>query len=89
MDEMKIQENLVWDKHAGDLIDLAVDFGNAKLNYATLKKSAGIATHILVFLLRSVVNRFKFSLANFVTTGVTSSQMCELHLLKVLAITCE
>ena len=64
MDEMKIQEILVWDKHTGDLIGY-VDFGDAELNYATLQKSTGIATHVLVFLLRSVVNPFKFSLANF------------------------
>ena len=73
MDEMKIQENLVWDKHTGNLIGY-VDFGDAELNYATLQKSTDIATHVLV-LLRSVVNPFKFSLANFATTGATSSQM--------------
>ena len=33
MDEMKIQENLVWDKHTGDLIGY-VDFGDAELNFA-------------------------------------------------------
>ena len=52
-----------------------------------------------MFLLRSVVNPFKFSLANFATTGATSSQMfplprkaisiCELNSLKVLAVTCD
>ena len=98
MDEMKIQENLVWDKHTGDLIDY-VDFGDAELNYATLQKSTDIATHVLVFLLRSVANPFKFSLANFATTGATSSQMfpllwkaisiCELNSLKGLAVTCD
>ena len=95
---MKIQENLVWDKHTGDLIGY-VDFGDAELNYATLQKSTNIATHVLVFLLCSVVNPFKFSLANFATTGATSSQMfpllwkaisiCELNSLKVLAVTCD
>ena len=35
MDEMKIQENLVWDKHTGDLIGY-LDFGDAELNYATI-----------------------------------------------------
>ena len=74
MDEMKIQENLVWNKHIGDLIGY-IDFGDAELNYATLQKSTDIATHVLVFLLRSVVNPFKFSSANFATTGATSSQM--------------
>ena len=98
MDEMKIQENLVWDKHTGDLIGY-VDFGDAELNYATLQKSTNIATYVLVFLLRRVVNPFKFSLATFATTGATSSQMfpllwkaisiCELNSLKVLAVTCD
>ena len=72
--DTKYQENLVWDKHTGDLIGY-VDFGDAELNYATLQKSTNIATHVLVFLLRSVVNPFKFSLANFGTTGATPSQM--------------
>ena len=98
MDEIKIQENLVWDKHTGYLIGY-VDFGDAELNYATLQKSTDIATDVLVFLLRSVVNPFKFSLADFATTGATSSQMfplllkvisiCELNSLKVLAVTCD
>ena len=47
-DEMKIQENLVWDKHTGELIGY-VDLGDIDLNYATLEKVDGIATHVLVF----------------------------------------
>ena len=73
MDEMKIQENIVWDKHTGDLIG-CVDFGDAELNYETLQKCTAITTHVLVFLLRSVVNPFKFSLGTFATM--------ELHHLK-------
>ena len=45
MDEMKIQENLVWYKHTGDLIG-HVDFGDTELTYATLQKSTDIATHV-------------------------------------------
>ena len=74
MDEMKIQENLVWDKHTGDLIGF-VDLGDAELNYATLQKNDKIATHVLVFLVRSIVNPLKFSLANFSTTSATSVQL--------------
>ena len=74
-DEMKIQENLVWSKHTGDLIGF-VDLGNVNLNYATLQETSAIASHVLVFLLRSVViNPFKFSLANFATKNATASQI--------------
>ena len=73
-DEMKIQENLVWSKHTGDLI-FFVDLGDVNLNYATLQETNAIAPHVLVFLLRSAVNPFKFSLANFATKNVTASQI--------------
>ena len=96
-DEMKIQQNLVWDKHTGELIGY-VDLGDIDVNYATLEKVDELATHVLVFLIRSIVNPFKFSLANFATTGATSTQMfplfwkavsiCELQCkLKVIAAT--
>ena len=71
MDEMKIQESLVWDKHTGDLIG----FVDSELNYATLKKSKEFASHILVFLVRNVVNPLEFSLANFATNNATSIQL--------------
>ena len=74
MDEMKVQENLVWDKHTGDLIGF-VDLGDPDLNYATFQKSDAIASHILVFLVRSIINPLKFSLANFATSNATSVQM--------------
>ena len=48
--EMKIQEDPMWDKHTGELIGF-VDLGDMKLNYATV-----LVTHILVFLVKSVVN---------------------------------
>ena len=62
-----------------------------------------ILLHIILlrslFLLRSVVNLFKFSLANFATAGATSSQMfpllqkvisiCELNSLEALAVPCD
>ena len=74
MDEMRIQENLVWDKHNGELIGY-VDLGDIDLNYATLSKVTTVASHVLVFLIRSVVNPFIFSLANFATEGISASQM--------------
>ena len=45
------------------------------MNYATLKKSDELASHVLVFLVRSIVNPLKFSFANFATTNVDSLQL--------------
>ena len=96
-DEMKIQENLVWDKHSGDLIGY-VDLGDIELNCSTFKKVDQIASHVLVFLIRSIVNPMKFTMANFATTGATAVQLyplfwkavsiCELKChLKVVGVT--
>ena len=71
---MKIKEYLGWDKHTGDLIGF-VDLGDPELNFTTLKRSSELASHVLVFLLRSIVNPFKFSLANFATTNAKSTQL--------------
>ena len=98
-DEMKIQENLVWSKHIGDLIGFA-DLGDVNLNYATLQETNAIASHVLVFLLRSAAKPFKFSLANFATKNATASQIfplfwkavaiCETQCaIKVFAATCD
>ena len=59
---------------SGDLIGF-VDLGDPELNFATLKKSSELASHVLVFLLRSIVNPLKFSLANFATTNAKSTQL--------------
>ena len=95
---MKIQENLVWDKHSGKFIGY-VDLAEFNLNHATLLKVEEIATHVLVFLIRSIANLLKFSLANFATTGATATKMflllwkamsiCEMNMLKVLTVTCD
>ena len=97
MDEMKVQEILVWDRHSGKLIGYT-DIGDVNTKYATLRKSYEIATHTLVFPLRSIFNPFKFSLEKFATSVVTGSQlfvfglessyyMWTKQILKVLAVT--
>ena len=93
MDEMKIQSNLIWDKHTRELIRY-VDLGDTELNHATPEKTDNIATHLLAFLIFGIVNHFKFSLANFSASGASASQMfpllwkaisiCELNFLKLL-----
>ena len=74
IDEMKVQEDLVWDKHSGELIGY-VDLGDKEINEATLKDSELIASHILVFLVRGAVNPLKYSFANFATKNVSSLQI--------------
>ena len=70
---MKIQK-LVWDKHTGNLIGF-IDLGDIDLHYSALQKTDEIASHVLVFLVRSIVNPLKFSFANFGTKNVTSLQL--------------
>ena len=71
---MKIQQDLVWDKHTGELIGF-VELGDMKLNYATLRNVSVLATHIFVFLVESVVNPLSYRFATFATTGITSYQI--------------
>ena len=54
-DEMKIQENLLLDKHSGELLGFA-DLGDINVNVPTLKNTQTLATHVLVFCVKGVVN---------------------------------
>ena len=71
---MKIQEDLVWDKYSGELIGF-VDLGDININYATLKNVEKLAAHVLVFLVKSIVNPLSFSFASFATTGILAHQI--------------
>ena len=73
-DEMKIQENLVWDKHSDELIGF-VDLGDINVNFATLKNTQTLATHVLVFFVKSVVNPLSYSFPTFATDGITAYQI--------------
>ena len=90
VDEMKVQEDLVWDKHSGDLIGY-VDLGDEEINSATLKNSQTLASHVLVFLVRSVVNPLKFSFANFATKDVTALNLFPniWKAVEILEVTCK
>ena len=48
-DEIKIKENLVFDKYTGYLIGY-VDLGDIGLNYSTVQDVNDLATHALVLL---------------------------------------
>ena len=77
MDEMKIQSNLVFDKHSGDLIGF-VDLGDPMTNYASLGDEDLIATHALAFLVRGMCSDLKHVIAYYFTENVTSYQLMSL-----------
>ena len=64
IDEMKIQENLVWYKRSGELIGF-VDLRDININCATLENVQKLATHVLVFLVKSVANPLSYSFSNY------------------------
>ena len=61
IDEMKIQEDLVCEKNSGQLIGF-IDLGDEELNFAAFKDTSQVASHVLVFLICSIVNPLSFSL---------------------------
>ena len=52
-DKMKVQSNLVWDKHSGELVGY-VNLGDPDINFATLEKVDEIASHALLFMVRGI-----------------------------------
>ena len=74
VDEMKVQEDLVWDKNTGKLIGF-IDLGDANINESTITDSHKLASHVMVFIVKSVKNPMSFSFANFATSGASSAQI--------------
>ena len=72
--EMKVQEGLVWDKTRGELTGF-VDLGDIDLNYATLQNARQLATHILVFMFKSIPNPLSYNFAMFAASTLT----CNIH----------
>ncbi|CAC5369285.1 THAP9 [Mytilus coruscus] len=76
-DEIKIQEDLVFDKHTGELIgycDLD-SIGNEILNLENLVgncKKSQLAKFMLVIMVRGVTSNLKFPLAGFATSSITA-----------------
>ena len=89
-DEIKIHENLVFDKCTGDLIDY-VDLGDIELNYGTFQDVNDLATHALVYYVRGIASDLKFSLAYFATKGVNAYQIMPTfwEAVAILELTCK
>ena len=73
-DEMKVQSNLVWDKHSGELVGY-VNLGDPDINFATLEKVDEIASHALLFMVRGITTTLKHTLGYFATAAVTAVQL--------------
>ena len=55
-----------------------VDLGEININYATLKNIQKLAaTHVIVFLVKSIVNPLSYSFATFATDGMTAFQIIQ------------
>jgi hypothetical protein len=74
-DEMKIQSNLVFDKHSNELIGF-VDLGD--VNVAALDSPTTLASHVLAFMVRGVASDLKYILGYFSTENVTAYQLMPL-----------
>ena len=73
-DEMKIQSDLVFDKHSNELIGF-VDLGDEVSNVAAFDKPTTIATHVLAFMVRGIASDLKYILGYFSTENLTSYQI--------------
>ena len=74
IDEMKIQEDLVWNKSTGELIGY-LDLGDDDINQGILQDEQKLASHIMVFMLKSIMNPLSYSFATFATSTATSEQI--------------
>lgn len=80
VDEMKVKEGLVYDKHSCEVIGFAeLDNIDAQLNQLeqspTVSNSPPIATHLLALMVRGLFTSCRFPYAHFPTTAVTGDQL--------------
>ena len=68
-DEMKIQSNLVFDKHSNELIGF-VNLGEEELNISS--SSSDLATHALVFFIQGAASKLEYDLGYFQTKDLAT-----------------
>ena len=74
---MKIKENLVFDKYAGNLTGF-IDLGDNDIITLNFEKKKEITTPTLVFLVGGVILDLKYSLAYFATNTATATKIMPL-----------
>jgi hypothetical protein len=103
-DEVKVKEDLVYNKYSGELIGYCNldNIGNTimDLENTLLSRESTVAKYVLVLMVRGIVTSLKFPLAAFATQSIsadflypilwTAISLLEIHLkLKVLFLTCD
>ena len=73
-DETKIQQNLVFDKHPGELA-LYVDLGNPEKKFSTFDNEDDFATRVMVYYVHGQASELKFALGYFVKKSSYSFQI--------------
>ena len=88
-DEIKIQSNLVFDKHSGKVIGF-VDIGDVDFSFATFSNLESLATHVLCVFVRNFTGQNRFNLGYFATHGVLAHQLLPLFwkAVAILEISC-
>ena len=84
-DEMKIQQNLVFDNHSGELTGY-VDLGDPEKNFPTFDNEDDLATHVMV----QQISDLNFALGHFATRNIYSFQIMSTfwEAISILEYTC-
>ena len=77
IDEMKIKEGLVYNKHTGNIIGFT-DLGDVNNQLVLLEQECehpAIATHVLAVMVRGIFFKMEFPYAHFGTDGITADTL--------------
>ena len=79
LDEMKIKEDLVYDKHSANIIGY-VNLGNTEQQLLSLEQEdkvgvSQVATHMLQFMVHGICMNLDYPVAHFATNNLSSEQM--------------
>ena len=90
LDEMKIQEDLVYDK-TGQRLHGFVNLGDVNNDLQKLESqvacdpvpSGNIATHMLTLMVWGIFFRMEFPYTNFPTQGITLKKICTIYIIHI------
>lgn len=77
VDEMHIKDDLVYDKHTGDVIGFVnlSNVNNHLMQFGQSSTCMSLATSVLVLMVRGLFIRLEYPYASFPTTGITGDAM--------------